>query len=161
MKDYWYSLQPRERLMVAVCAAAVTIGLLYLLVWAPIAEGRAQLAVNVKAQQENLAWMRQASRQVRQARASNLGAVQVNDTRSMLAIIDSSATQAQIRQPIQRMEPEGNNGVKLSLENASFDAMIRWLGALKRSHNIDVVSATISPSATPGQVDTRLSLQRP
>jgi general secretion pathway protein M len=160
MKDWFYSLQPRERLMVTGCAAVIMLALVYSLIWAPIAERRAQLAINVEAQREVLAWMRQASRQVQEARRNNPIAT-VNDTRSLLSIVDSSATQAGVRNSIQRMEPEGDRGVKLSMENADFDATIQWLGALKRSHNVDVVSATISPNDTPGQVDTHLSLQRP
>jgi general secretion pathway protein M len=160
MKDWFYSLQPRERLMVTGCAAVIMLALVYSLIWAPIAERRAQLAINVEAQREVLAWMRQASRQVQEARRNNPIAT-VNDTRSLLSIVDSSATQAGVRNSIQRMEPEGDRGVKLSMENADFDATIQWLSALKRSHNVDVVSATISPNDTPGQVDTDLSLQRP
>jgi general secretion pathway protein M len=161
MKDWINSLQPRERLTIAVCAVITVIALLYLLVWAPIQESRAQLAVNVEAQRETLAWMQQASAQVRQTRLHNPAAVAVNDTRSLLSIVDSSAKQASVRDPIQRMEPEGDDGVKLSMEDADFDATIQWLGALKRSYNVDVVSASITPSGAPGQVDTRLSLQRP
>ncbi len=161
MKQWFYSQQPRERLMVTGCAAVVLVALVYLLVWAPFAERHAQLAVNVQAQQEALAWMRQASLQVQEARASNSMPTALNDPRSLLSIIDSSAMQAGVRNQIQRMEPEGDDGVKLSMDDADFDLTIQWLGALKRSHNIDVIRATISPTGASGQVDTRLSLQRP
>jgi general secretion pathway protein M len=160
MKDWFYSLQPRERLTITACAIVMATALIYLLVWAPIADARAQLAINVKAQREELAWMRQASQQVQRARRTVPSAV-VNDPRSLLSIVDSSAEQAGVRDAIERMEPEGDDGVKLSMENAGFDATIQWLGALKRSHNVDVVSASIAPSGKPGEVDSRLSLQRP
>src|SRR4051794_17639425 len=112
MKDWFYSLQPRERLMVAGGAAGVGIAFAFLFIWAPMAERHAQLAVNVKAEQETLAWMRQASQQVLQLRQSRPNVAEVNDNRSLLSIIDSSATQAGVRDPIQRMEPEGDDGVK-------------------------------------------------
>jgi len=161
MKDWFYSLQPRERLMVVACGAFTLIALMYLLIWAPMAERHAQLAINVKAQREVLTWMREASQQVRQARLAKPNAAGANDTRSLLSIVDSTATQAGVREPITRMEPEGDSGVKLSMENADFDAVIRWLGGLKHSHNVDVTRATITPDGAPGRVDTRLSLQRP
>lgn len=161
MKDWFYSLAPRERLMVTGCAAVVAIALVYLMMWAPFAERHAQLVVNVNAQQETLAWMRQASVQVQQARSASSQTAMINDPRSLLSIVDSTAEQAGVRQAITRMEPEGDDGVKLSMENADFDATIRWLGGLKRSHNVEVAQASITPSDAPGQVDTRLSLQRP
>jgi general secretion pathway protein M len=161
MKDWWFSLQPRERLMIAGCGAVIAIALLYVMVWAPLAEARAQAALNVKAQQETLSWMRQASLQVRQARQTVPTATVIGDNRSLLSIVDSSATQAGVREPIVRMEPEGDNGVTLSMDNAEFDAVILWLGALKRGYNVDVVQVSITPTNTPGRVDTSLSLQRP
>lgn len=160
MKDWFNALQPRERLTITACTIVTAIAFIYLLVWAPIADGRAQLEINVKAQRETLAWMRQAGQQVQEARRVVPSAM-VNDPRSLLSIVDSSAEQGGVRDAIERMEPEGDDGVKLSMEDAGFDATIQWLGALKRSHNVDVVSASITPSEKAGQVDTRLSLQRP
>jgi len=161
MKNWFYSLQPRERLMLTGGAAALVAAFVYLFIWAPMAESHAQLAVNVKAQQETLTWMRQASQQVLQLRQNNPNAIAVDDTRSLLSIVDSTAAQAGVREPIQRMEPEGDDRVTLSMEDVDFDAAIQWLGALKLSHNVDVVRATVVPSDTPGKVDTSLSLQRP
>lgn len=161
MRNWFYSLAPRERLMVTGGGAAVAVALTFLMIWAPFAEKRAQLAVSVKAQQETLEWMRQASLQVQQMRNSNLQTAVINDPRSLLSIVDSTAEQSGVREPITRMEPEGDDGVKLSMENADFDATIRWLGGLKRIHNVEVAQASITPSDVPGQVDTHLSLQRP
>ncbi|MBA2491065.1 MAG: type II secretion system protein M [Gammaproteobacteria bacterium] len=160
MKDWFYALQPRERLMVVACGAFVAIALLYMLVWAPIAARHAQLVVNVKAQREVLAWMRDAGQQVRQARLAIPNTAATDMNRSLLSIVDSTATQGKVRDPITRMEPEGDSGVRLSLENADFDTMVRWLGTLKGQYNVDVTRATITPETTPGRVDARLSLQR-
>ncbi len=161
MKNWFYSLTARERLMVVGCGVAVGLALAYLMIWSPFAEKHAQLAVSVQAQQKTLAWMRQASIQVQQLRSSDLQTAVTGDSRSLLSIVDSTAEQAGVRDPITRMEPEGDDGVTLSMENASFDTTIRWLGGLKRLHGVEVVQASITPSDVPGQVDTHLSLQRP
>ncbi len=162
MKEWFYSLQPRERLMVSTCAVVAAIALIYLMIWAPFADKHAQLVTNVKAERETLAWMQQASQEIQQLRQSNPRIAAVNDTRSLLSIVDSTAKQAGVREPITHMEPEGDDGVKLSMDNADFDATIQWLGVLKRSHNVEVVRASISPSSgAPGKVDTQFSLQRP
>ncbi|MDQ3731823.1 MAG: type II secretion system protein M, partial [Pseudomonadota bacterium] len=87
MKNWFYSLAPRERLMVAGGGAAVAVALTFLMIWAPFAEKHAQLAVSVKAQQETLEWMRQASLQVQQMRNSNLQTAVKNDPRSLLSIV--------------------------------------------------------------------------
>lgn len=161
MKEWFYSLQPRERLMVTGCAVVVGIAFVYLLIWAPFAEKHAQLATNVKAGQSALTWMQQASQELRQLRQTDPRLAAAKDTRSLLSIIDSSAKQASVRDPITHMEPEGDDGVSLSMDNADFDATIQWLGMLKRSYHVEIVRASISPSETPGKVDSQFSLQRP
>ena len=63
--------------------------------------------------------------------------------------------------PIQRIEPEGKDGVKLWIENVNFDSLVRWLGEMERRHGVLVKRATITRhEQTTGHVNSRLSLER-
>ena len=78
-----------------------------------------------------------------------------------MSIVDSSAKRSKIRKPIQRIEPEGKNGVKLWIENVDFDTLVRWLGDIERRHGVLVKRATITRhEQTAGRVNSRLSLER-
>lgn len=160
MKAWWISLQTRERMILILAAAIIVIALIYLAIIEPILEKRTNLTNQVKAQHKTLVWMQQSSQQVKQLRADFSQTNSVRQPSSLLALVESSAMQNKIRKPIQRMEPEGKNGVKLWLENANFDGLIRWVGNLARDQGVVVTRATISRGDSPGQVDIRLSLQR-
>ncbi len=160
MRAWWAALANRERLLVVVAGVTVLIALLYLLVWEPFAKGRSDLASRVQAHQKDLAWMEQAAAELARLRAATRTHTVQGRQRSLLAIIDSSAKQAGLRKVIQRMEPVGQDGVKLWLENADFDRLIGWLGALRRRFGIRVSRASFDRQDTPGRVDARLSLQR-
>lgn len=162
MKDWWLSRQPRERLILMIGGVLFVATLLYLMVWEPLARESTNLANRVKAQNKTLVWMQQASQQIKQLRTQSPNLAIKADQRSMLSIVDSSAKRAKIRKPIQRMEPEGKNGVKLWIEDVEFDSLIHWLGEVERRYGVMVKRATISRNeATAGKVNSRLSLERP
>ncbi|MEN8131500.1 MAG: type II secretion system protein M [Pseudomonadota bacterium] len=161
MKSWWLSLQPRERLTLASAAVFIVLALMYLLAVEPFVKQRANMTQRIQAKQQELIWMQQASQQVKQLRAPSPGTKRVSGNRSLLSVVDSSARRQNIRKPIQRIEPEGNNGVRLWIQNANFDILVRWLGSLNTEYGVEVVRATISRTDKPGRVDSRLSLQRP
>ena len=162
MKAWWMSLQTRERMIFTVSAIVLLLILIYLLIIEPYIESRAMLANNIRANQQTLVWMQQASQQVKQLRASASPRVRAGkDKRSLLAVVDISAKRSKIRTNIQRMEPQGRDGIKLTIDNVDFDKLIRWLGSIQRSQGVNVTRSTVSRSDTPGLIDSRLSLQRP
>ncbi len=161
MKDWWMSLQSRERMVLIAAAVIIIAALIYLLIVEPVTESSTALTNRINAHQQTLIWMQQASQQVKQLRSVSGKPTQSRkDQRSLLAIIDSSARRRQLRKPIQRMDPEGKDGVKLWIENADFDKLVVWLGTLQSTQGVLVTRATISRGESPGRVNSRLSLQR-
>lgn len=161
MKSWWISLQPRERLILIVAAGIVILALIYLLGIEPFFKQRTILMQRIEAQRQELAWMQQTSEQVKHLRSISPEQRRTSYNRSLLGVVDTSSRSNNIRKPIQRMEPEGNNGVKLWIEDADFDKLIQWLGSLNTQQGVYVTRATISRGDAPGLIDTRLSLQRP
>lgn len=160
MKDWWLSLRPREQLIVIVGSGAIVIALIFLIVIEPFLEESASLSKRIEAKHQDLTWMQQASKEIETIIGTAKGRRPGGNRQSLLSVIDNSARRNRIRKPIQRMEPEGSNGVKVWIENAEFDKLIVWLGQLDEKHGVNVTRATISRKNSPGLVDTRLSLQR-
>ncbi len=160
MKAWWDSLAARERMITIAGASALLLILIYLLVLEPFAGKHKLLTNNIKADKELLVWMQQSSHKVKRLRRSPAATTTRNSNRSMLATIESSAKQAKLRAAIQRMEPDGNNGAKLWIENANFDSLMRWLDQLQRQHGISVSRSSIDKTGESGLVSSRLSLQR-
>ena len=57
MKDWWESLQSRERYMVLVAGALVLLTLLYFAIWSPIASSRDSKQARVDAKRDTVVWM--------------------------------------------------------------------------------------------------------
>jgi general secretion pathway protein M len=80
--------------------------------------------------------------------------------RSLLAIVDQTGKENGLGGAITRMQPEGDNTVRIWLEQADFVAVLRWLALLENSYGVAVVEAAIDREAQPGLVRARLGLVR-
>lgn len=160
MKDWFFSLQERERLLVGGGAVVLLLLVVYLLVWEPIASGYNDLKTTVAEQKETLAWMRQAAGQIKALQRSGAGGAQGLGGRSLLAVVDQSARSGGLGSAIKRIEPDGSKGVKVWFEGAAFDPMIIWLGDLTKSYSIQPSVITLEPVGS-GRVNARLTLLEP
>lgn len=159
MKEWFMGLAPRERLMVSVAAGAVALVLVYLLAWMPLAARTAHLEQGVAEQQALKQWMQRAAAEARQLRGSAVAA-SGNQGHSLLAVVDETAKQAKLGPAVKRIQPEGQDLVRVSLEQAPFDDVVTWLAGLQQSQGVRVVDATVDRQATTGQVNARITLKK-
>jgi general secretion pathway protein M len=160
MKDWFFGLEPRERMLFSAGGVLLLLLLLYVMIWEPIAGGYSSLKENVDTKQQTLAWMQQAAAQINALKRSAAGGAQGLGGRSLLAVVDQSARTGGLGDAIKRIEPEGSKGVKVWLEGAAFDPMIIWLGKLSKSYQIQPSIITLEPVGN-GRVNARLTLMEP
>lgn len=159
MKDWFNGLAPRERLMVSVAAVIVALALIYAAAWSPLASSVVRLENSVEEQQALKQWMQQSAAEVNQLRNSS-GATGASGHRSLLAVVDQTSKQSQLAPAVKRIEPDGQELVRVTLEQASFDDMVKWLGGLQRSSAVSVEDISIERQAESGRVNVRLTLKR-
>jgi len=159
MKAWFMSLARRERLMVSIGAGVVALVLLYLVVWLPVASHTARLEQSVAEQQVLKHWMQRAAAEARQLRGSAV--VSRGDAgRSLLAVVDETAKQAKLGPAVKRIQPDGQDLVRVSLEQAPFDDVVTWLAGLQQAQGVSVVDATLDRQSASGLVNARLTLKR-
>lgn len=157
MKQYWNNLQPRERLTLIAGAAALLLLLLYAAVIDPYQARVERLEKQAAAQRADLEWMRQAATQVRALRA---GAPRRSATgQSLLALADSTAKAQGLGSAVKRVQPEGQGSVRVWMEQASFDDVLRWLQTLTNRHGVRISALVADPSDEAGRADVRLVLE--
>jgi general secretion pathway protein M len=159
MKDWFNSLAPRERTMVSVAAVVILLALGYVAAWNPLSSRVARLEKSVEERQAVKQWMEQAAVEANQLR-STAGAGGGDEHRSLLAVVDQTAKQSQLAPAVKRIEPEGQELVRVSLERASFDDLVLWLGSLQRTFGVRVADISIERQAETGRVNARLTLKR-
>ena len=160
MKDWFNSLAPRERTMVSVAAVVILLVLGYVAAWSPLSSRVASLEKSVEERQAVKLWMEQAAVEANQLRGAAGGSGGGDEHRSLLSVVDQTAKQSQLASAVNRIEPEGQELVRVSLERASFDDMVLWLGSLQRTFGVRVADISIERQAETGRVNARLSLKR-
>jgi general secretion pathway protein M len=159
MREWLEGLEPRERLLVMGGAGLLIAFLLFVLIWLPVRAGYNNLKAGVAEQRDTAAWMQRSAQQLAALKRSGGSAPAGLGGRSLLAVTDSTARAGGLGAELKRVEPEGSDSVRVWLDGAAFDVLVKWLGTLSSSHGIHVDSATLERTETAGRVNARLTLQ--
>lgn len=157
MKEWFDGLAPRERLMVSAAAVVVVLALIYVAAWSPLVSSVTRLQQSVEEQQALKRWMQQSAAEVNRLRGAGGAAA---DHRSLLAVVDQTSKQSQLGPAVKRIEPDGQELVRVALEQASFDDVIGWLATLQRNFGVSVADLSIDRQADSGRVNARITLKR-
>jgi general secretion pathway protein M len=157
MKEWYAGLAPRERLIVQGGAIALALMLFYATIWDPLTGGARARADAVSEQQKLLAWMQQASEDVKRLRPASAQAVaQLPAGQSLLGVIDQTAKSSGLGAALKRVKPEGENKVSVWMEDAAFDDMVRWLETLRRTYGVEIDNIVVDRKNVVGKVDARI-----
>src|SRR5690606_13500260 len=97
MKVWWAGLAPRERVILCGGGVLLTLVLLYLLIWEPIAEQREQVRADIGALSADLLWMQQMAGQVKRLAAQQGSQTSTGSSGgSLLTLVEVSARAAGI-----------------------------------------------------------------
>ena len=161
MKDWFESLEARERIFVAVGTVIVVCSLLYGAVWSPLDKKHTALRSDVNAWQQSLADLRplmsraNAAGQANSARAT--GAQQ-----SPIIIVDQTLSGRGLDRYRRRSQPTTSNGIRVQFENVAFDELVLWLGELNDRYAMHVQAGSFStgPQIAAGRINATITLER-
>ncbi len=160
LKDWFFSLKPRERVLVIVGGAAVVLVAIYVLALGPFYAAVNGSAQRVAKKEGDLAWMRSVGGEVLALSASAPPAA-TSTGESLVVLIDRSARECGLGSSLTGQTPSGENGIRVRLEDAEFDKLVVCLGSLQQAHAVTIESANIDRTAKPGFVNASLVLTRP
>lgn len=160
-RAWFLGLEKRERIMFAAGAAALLVSLLYAGAIEPFIHAKTELRNRMAEKHELSRWMQNAAVEIQALRGAT--PVLEESGGSLLAVVDSSAKASGISAAIRSMQQDdGGRSVRIRLENASFDNLVRWLDALRRRHGITAATISVDRnSQNPGTVNVSLTLERP
>ena len=153
---WWRGLNARDQRTVLIGGVLALPMLVYLALWQPISTARykAQQAERAMAQQLDEARQLAAQLQTRPA-----GVSAPIDRLAPLPAVELAAREFALGGALKRREAEGAQGVRVSFEAASADALLRMLDSLASKYGLQVVSAQIDPLGA-GRVNAQISLKR-
>lgn len=159
MKDWFESLQRRERTFVLSGAAVVVIALVYAFAWAPLDRRQAALTASVSEWQRSVAELASLKAMPDNDKASP---AQPDVRQTPVVIVDSTLRARGLDRALQRSQPTTNNGIRVEFENVAFDDLALWLGDLSTQYGMEVANGAFSAPARaePGRVNATLTLER-
>ena len=160
LRDWFFSLQPRERALVLGGGVVVLLFAVYFLALAPFYGAVNSRAERVAKKQGDLAWMRSVGGEVL-ALSANSTTAAAPSNESLVVLIDRSARECGLGAALTGQTPNGENGIRVRIEQAEFDKLVVCLGSLQQSHSVTIESANIDRTAKPGFVNASLVLTRP
>ncbi|HEU4590354.1 MAG TPA: type II secretion system protein GspM [Steroidobacteraceae bacterium] len=154
MRAWYAGLADRERRFVNIGAVVAAV-LLVLGLVLPLNRNIAQARQRVAAKQVDLAFIQQATPELRAAGP----AVQGGNAASIVVLIDSSARESGLGKSLTSSEPTGDGGLRIRMDRAPFDGLVAWLARISQQHGVRVQSAEIESAGEAGLVNAGLVLK--
>lgn len=161
MKDWFDSLDTRERQFVSIGAVVAVIALAYGLGWAPFDKKHTELKTDVAKWERSLADLRPL-----RATAANGGQVHSNLTtssqQSPIIIVDQTLRSRGLDRYRKRSQPTSSSGIRVEFENIAFDELVLWLGDLGEQYamHVQAGSFSVGSQVSPGRINASLTLER-
>jgi len=153
----WQQLEPRQRRLVGLAAGVLVAALIYVWVWEPLAEAREAERERIARQQALLSWLESVTPVAERLRSSGRSGRDLGD-RSLLGLADETARAAGLAGSMARIEPTGENEVRVWLEGADFVALMNWLEEFSRSRPVQVDQLQVDRIGSDGRVNVRVTL---
>ena len=154
-KLWFEQLQTRERQLVMAGLIVFGVFLPYQLIWSPLIDRAERLEQQVSKQTKQLEWMRTSTQEIKQLQ----GNATIKSSGSLLSQVEQTASQSKLRKSIRKIQPEGERGVRIWMDNASFDDVLLWLERLQKQHGIEVADFSVERQPEIGRANVRLLLE--
>ncbi len=162
----WLELSSRERYIVAIGGVVAVLIFSYQLVFAPVLNASNVMQANIGSLRTNLVWLREQANSLPSAESgqSQSGTGQNNfeaSDQSLVSILERTARSFQLDGSIQQLTPGDNpENVSVVMEDASFNAWVRWVSVLEQQYGVKVLNATVERQQAPDMAEVRMEFVR-
>ena len=159
LKDWFYSLNPRERIIVSGGAVLIVLVALYTFALSPFYKALHERSERVARKQSDLAYLQSVAGELQALGASQPMSAMPTDE-SLVVLIDRTARECGLGAALTGQTPTGPTGIRVRLEAAAFDVLVKCLANLQQVHAVSIESATFDRAARSGLVNASLVLNR-
>ena len=161
MRNWFDSLEARERNFVTAGGVVVLLALLYGLGWAPLDNKHNRLKADVANWQQSLVELRPISAMAANGNSAQSVVVR-GSQQSPIIIVDETLRSRGLDRYRRRSQPTAGDGIRVEFENVAFDELVLWLGDLSEYYAMDVQAGSFSTGSqvSPGRINATLTLER-
>lgn len=153
LETRYRTLSDRDRLLVNVLAVVVGLLFLYQLIISPAYNYLGNASSKYKNKLEGYEWMESKKEETKA-----LLAVKTSEREGSLLSVASNTAKGH-NLSFTNFEPEGDERLRLRLENVKFNDLVAWLGELEVSQGVSAVDIAMDSGTSTGYVNVRLTLQ--
>ena len=159
MRNWFESLEQRERIFVIAGAVIVVVAVFWAGIWMPLDKGHRDAQARVADWQRSLSVLRPLAA-APQVESDSSRPSSGPSSESAVVIVDRTLRSHGLGQP-KRSQPTPN-GIRVDFENVAFDDLVLWLGDLSSQYGMEVQAGSLSaPSVdSPGRINATLTLER-
>ncbi len=157
---WFYSLAPRERVMVVAGAVAVTFTVFYYGFWQPLNASLETARARVVSEADQTRWLLGLREEARLLQASSRADTLRGRNESLLSIVDATSRTNGLGEAVRRIQPDSNDEATVTLNSANFNQLLYWLQVLQRDYGVSASALVITREDEPGLVQARLTLER-
>jgi len=160
VKDWYLSLQFRERLVVGGGAVVVMLALMWALVWLPLDKAHDELRISVDNWARSLNDL-QPVRAAIQSAGNPSGTTGTSSDVTPIVVVDQTLSARGLNGSVKTRTPTPN-GIRIEFEDVAFDDLVLWLGDLSGRYSLEVQAGNMSVAsrAGPGRINASLTLER-
>jgi general secretion pathway protein M len=159
MKNWFESLQIREKIFVLTGAVFLVVAVVYLGIWTPLDRGQKSLSLSVGSWETALIELQPLTSQLQPLVSAQ--SQQIDHNQSLVVIIDNSLRARGLYTSLQRSQPITSSRISVEFENVAFDDLVLWLGDLSMQYGLEVWSGNFSYTRDfKGRVNSTITLER-
>ena len=149
---WYYGREQNEQHIILGLVALIVVSLLFVGVWKPVSDWRAISQNRQQNAQALYDTLRANEAQLRESARSTPS----RSSRSATPLITKAAAAHEIT--VNRLQPESNGQVSVSLQQQSFNKIMSWVAQLEENNGVRVERAAIDAVEAQGYVNAQLRL---
>ena len=151
----WYAEKsPTDRKVLTVIVLVCLGSIIYLAMWKPLLEYRDKQGFRYERAQSLMDWV-SLNKSALQASAQSKS--QSPQQKSLIPLVTSGANLRQLK--LNRLQPEQDGSVSISLQSQSFDQALRWMVDLETNNRLLIDRVSVDRTENVGLVNVQLRAQ--
>jgi len=150
----WYvTKSPTDRLIIKILAALIAATIIYTVVWKPLSDYSQDQQARYVTELALSEWIVLNQEALRQSARQP---VRGNSSPALIPSITNAANQNQLK--LDRLQPDSDGGVSISLQEQQFDQVLKWLSLLETRQGLSVERLSIDRGDKRSKVSGQVKL---
>ena len=161
IQDWYTGRTPRERLLLSLSLLLAGGILLHTTVWQPLNVKLKKAEQRLKRLRHDIVLMQSMLPEITALQRMTATKRPHQDQRSLQTVINQTSADFKLQDKIRQITPSGTEKIQVSLQQADFNQLIRWLGLLQKRHHVNVLTLATERHATlAGIIDAQILFAR-